>query len=110
MNTARPLDRTLGALADPHRRRVVDLLRERPYRAGELAQAIGLSPSAMSRHLKALRGTGLIEETHPDFDARVRIYQLRPQPMAELKAWLDETDRLWAQQLLAFKSHIESRE
>jgi DNA-binding transcriptional ArsR family regulator len=71
------VDRTLAALADPHRRRVVDLLRERPHRAGELAEAVGLTPPAMSRHLRALRQSGLVEESHPEFDARVRVYALR---------------------------------
>ncbi len=101
------LDRTLAALADPHRRRVVDLLRERPLRAGELAAATGLRPPAMSRHLRMLRQSGLIEESHPEFDARVRIYSLRPEPMANLKHWLEETERLWSAQLLAFKAHLE---
>ena len=61
----------------------------------------------MSRHLKVLRASGLVEERHPDFDARVRIYNLRPEPMAELKAWLEATERGWEQQLAAFKAHIE---
>lgn len=102
------IDRTLAALADPARRQVVDLLRERPHRAGELASAVGLSAPAMSRHLRALRATGLVEESHPHFDARVRIYRLRPEPMAQLKSWLDETEQLWAQQLVAFKAHVEA--
>jgi DNA-binding transcriptional ArsR family regulator len=101
------LDRTLAALADPHRRRTIDLLRERPHRAGELAQAIGLPAPAMSRHLTVLRRSGLVEETHPEFDARVRIYALRPEAMAGLRTWLEETERLWSAQLEAFKAHIE---
>lgn len=103
------IDRTLAALADPARRQVVDLLRERPRRAGELASATGLSPPAMSRHLRALRVGGLVEESHPAFDARVRIYRLRPEPMAQLKIWLDETEQLWTQQLSAFKTHLETK-
>jgi DNA-binding transcriptional ArsR family regulator len=102
------LDRTLAALADPHRRRVIDLLSERPHRAGELSEAVGLTPPALSRHLKLLRESGLVEEAHPPFDARVRIYSLRQAPMTELRAWLDETERLWADQLAAFKTHIEA--
>ena len=103
------IDRTLAALADPARRQVVDLLRERPRRAGELATATGLSAPAMSRHLRALRTSGLVEESHPTFDARVRIYRLRGEPMAQLKTWLDETEQLWTQQLAAFKAHLESQ-
>ena len=108
--TAQPafdLDRTLAALADPHRRRTIDLLGQRPHRAGELAQAVGLPAPAMSRHLTVLRRSGLVEETHPDFDARVRIYALRPEAMAGLKAWLEQTERMWSSQLAAFKAHVE---
>src|ERR1700694_1389804 len=71
------LDRTLAALANPHRRRVVDLLRDRPRRAGELAEATRISFPAMSRHLKLLRKSGLVEEDRDEFDSRVRIYRLR---------------------------------
>lgn len=101
------LDRTLAALADPHRRRVIELLRERPRRAGELADAVGLNPPALSRHLRTLKASGLIDEEHPAFDARVRIYSLRPKPIANLKAWLEQTEQLWQLQLAAFKAHLE---
>lgn len=101
------VDRVLAALADPHRRRVVELLRERPRRAGELARALRLNPPALSRHLRTLRVNGLIEESHPSFDARVRVYRLCPKPMEQLKSWLQETERLWSNQLTAFKVHLE---
>jgi DNA-binding transcriptional ArsR family regulator len=101
------VDRTLSALADPHRRRVVELLRERPRPAGELAREVGLAPPAMSRHLRTLKDSGLVEESHPEFDARVRIYALRPEPMVHLLRWLEEAERLWSEQLLAFKAHLE---
>jgi DNA-binding transcriptional ArsR family regulator len=101
------IDRTLAALADPHRRRIVELLRERPFRAGEIAEAIGLNPPALSRHLRTLKANELVEESHPDFDARVRIYTLRPAPMSELRTWLEQTEQLWAVQLAAFKAHLE---
>lgn len=101
------LDLTLAALADPHRRRVVDLLRERPHRAGELAQAVRVSFPAMSRHLKTLRKSGVVSEDRDEFDSRVRIYRLRPEAMAELKTWLAETDAMWARQLSALKAHLQ---
>jgi len=102
------LDRTLAALADPHRRRAVELLGERPRRAGELAQLLDLSPPAMSRHLRTLRMAGVVEEQSPDFDARVRVYALSARSMADLKIWLARTEAMWADQLTAFKSHIEA--
>jgi DNA-binding transcriptional ArsR family regulator len=106
---AERLDATLAALADPHRRRVVELLRERPHRAGELAEAAGLTPPAMSRHLRTLRLSGIVEERHDGFDARVRVYQLRPEPMADLATWLKQTEAMWADQLTAFRDHMEAK-
>jgi DNA-binding transcriptional ArsR family regulator len=103
------VDRTLAALADPHRRRVVDLLRERPRPAGELADEAGLSPPAMSRHLKTLRESGLVEEARDEFDSRVRIYRLRHEAMDDLKAWLAQTEAMWVRQLGAFKTHLKNR-
>ena len=105
--TASAIDATLAALADPHRRQVVDLLSLRPRPAGELARELGLAPPAMSRHLRTLKAVGLVEESHPEFDARVRIYALRPEPMVHLIHWLEESERLWSQQLAAFKAHLE---
>ena len=108
--TARPrLDATLAALADPQRRRVVDLLSERSRPAGELAQAVGISAPAMSRHLKTMRLSGLVEERHDGLDARVRVYSLRPEPMADLKKWLEQMEALWSEQLLSLEAHIEKR-
>lgn len=101
------VDRTLAALADPSRRRVVEVLASGPRRAGELASDAGVTAPAMSRHLRALKQAGLVEESHPDFDARVRIYRLRPESMTELKIWLERAERLWTDQLAAFKAHVE---
>ncbi|MBL8552065.1 MAG: winged helix-turn-helix transcriptional regulator [Hyphomonadaceae bacterium] len=101
------LDKTLAALADPHRRRTIDVLRRGPRRAGELAEMTGLTPPAMSRHLRTLRSAGLVEEAHANFDARVRVYALKSKPIAELRAWLEETEKLWGSQLTSLKSYIE---
>ncbi len=109
MSNKRNIDQTLAALADPYRRRAVELLGQRPRRAGELAEALGLPAPAMSRHLRALKQSGLVEETHPEFDARVRIYTLKDGAMADLKKWLADTERLWADQLVSFKAHVERK-
>lgn len=109
MSAKRTIDATLAALADPYRRRAVELLGQRPRRAGELADALGLPAPAMSRHLRALKQSGLVEETHPDFDARVRIYTLKDGAMADLRKWLADTERLWADQLSSFKAHVERK-
>lgn len=104
---AADLDDTLAALADPLRRRAVELLAERPRRAGELAVELGTTASTMSKHLRVLRTHGLVSDTHPDFDARVRIYSLRSAPMAALRSWLASAEAGWADQLDAFAAHLE---
>ena len=101
------LDRAFAALADPSRRRVVELLRERPRRAGELAAEAGLPPPTMSRHLRVLRESRLVEEDRDGPDQRVRVYRLRAEGLDELKRWLAETEQLWSEQLAAFKTHLE---
>jgi DNA-binding transcriptional ArsR family regulator len=102
------LDRTFAALADPARRGVVELLRKRPRRAGELAASLDLSPPAMSRHLRVLRTSGLVEEDHAGEDARVRVYRLRAAPFGALRRWVDDVESFWRLELDAFKEHAES--
>ncbi len=87
---------------------MIELLRERPRPAGDLARAVGLTPPAMSRHLRTLRQSGLVEESHTEFDARVRLYALRAGAMTDLLRWLEETERMWSEQLAAFKAHLEA--
>jgi DNA-binding transcriptional ArsR family regulator len=103
------LDDTLAALADPTRRQVVDLLRERPRRAGELAAGCATSAPAMSRHLRVLRASGLVEvePEQIEHDARLRIYRLRPEPFSTLEAWLGQVQSFWNEQLGAFKTYAE---
>lgn len=103
------LDGTLGALAEPSRRGVIELLRKEPRRAGELADALGLSAPAMSRHLKVLRDAGLVERAFDDDDARANVYRLKPERFAELRDWLEEVERFWTRQLAAFAQHAEKR-
>jgi DNA-binding transcriptional ArsR family regulator len=105
MNAA--LDTLLSALADPHRRRAVELLGEAPRRAGELAALLDIPPPAMSRHLRALREADLVSEIHPEGDHRVRIYSLRAERLSELKDWLARAEAGWSEQLAAFKQHVE---
>jgi DNA-binding transcriptional ArsR family regulator len=103
------LDATLFALADPNRRAVIDLLKTRPRRAGEIAAAVSLSPPALSRHLRVLRRTGLIDidQNEADEDARIRIYRLRKEPFDQLRGWLGEVETFWVSELAAFRDHVE---
>jgi DNA-binding transcriptional ArsR family regulator len=106
---AKRIDDAFAALADPARRRAVELLARQPRRAGELARTLRVSPSAMSKHLRILRDGGLVTEAHPAHDTRVRIYSLRSAPMADLRAWIDAAARGWTEQLSAFARHLERK-
>lgn len=99
----------MRALADPARRAVVDLLRGGPRPAGEIAASIGMTPAALSRHLRVLRATGMVEAAGAQHDARLRLYQLRQEPFVALQAWLDQVNAFWGEQLSAFRSHVERR-
>jgi DNA-binding transcriptional ArsR family regulator len=101
------LDATLEALADPTRRRVVELLRKGPRRSGDLAAGTRASAPAMSRHLRVLRAAGLVESESVDEDARVRLYRLRPERFVALQSWLDQVHAFWGEQLGSFKAHAE---
>jgi DNA-binding transcriptional ArsR family regulator len=103
------LDSALSALADPTRRAVVQLLREGPCRAGELAAALDLTPPGLSRHLRVLRRAGLIDDDEPQDDARVRLYRLEPAGFAPLRDWIDELEAFWGDQLAAFKTHAQAQ-
>jgi DNA-binding transcriptional ArsR family regulator len=99
---------TLSALADPTRRRVVELLRREPRRSSELADALETSRPAMSRHLKVLRRCGLVSERALDADHRTRVYRLEPEPFAALRQWVSEIEDFWGDQLDAFVAHAEA--
>jgi DNA-binding transcriptional ArsR family regulator len=99
----------LTALADPTRFRVVQLLSERPHRAGELAAASGTSPAAMSRHLRVLLEAGIVADERPAADARTRVFWLRPDAIASLRGWVDELQAAGDEQLASFKRHVEGR-
>jgi DNA-binding transcriptional ArsR family regulator len=109
MGARASLDETLIALADPTRRRVIDLLRKKPQRAGDLAAALSVSPPRLSRHLRVLRRSGLIEDSGVEHDARVAFYRLKPERFTLLRQWLEDVESFWAEELAAFKTHAERR-
>ena len=85
------------------------MLGVRPRRAGELADAAGMSAPAMSRHLKTLLDTGLIEDERTRDDARLRVFRLRPQSFVAVQAFLDQLQADWNVQLRSFKRHVEAK-
>jgi DNA-binding transcriptional ArsR family regulator len=95
---------TFGVLAEPTRRRILDLLRERARPVGELVDLLGLSQPGTSKHLRILREAGLVQVRQ---DAQRRWYELRPEPLAEIDAWLEPYRRLWAGRLDALERHLD---
>jgi DNA-binding transcriptional ArsR family regulator len=90
-------------LAEPTRRRMLDLLRVRPHLVGELTDRLGLSQPGTSKHLRVLREAGLVR-VRPE--GQRRWYELRPEPLAEVDAWLRPYRELWNQRLDALQRHL----
>jgi DNA-binding transcriptional ArsR family regulator len=95
---------TFDVLAEPNRRRILDLLLERPRSVGELVDRLELTQPGTSKHLRILREAGLVR-VRPD--AQRRCYELRPEPLAEIDAWLAPYRRLWASSLDALERHLD---
>jgi DNA-binding transcriptional ArsR family regulator len=96
---------TFEVVAEPTRRRILDLLRERSRPVGELVGLSGLSQPLVSKHLRVLREAGLVRVRQ---DAQRRWYELRPEPLAELDAWLAPYRRLWAGRFDALERHLDA--
>ena len=97
------MDAVLHALADRSRRTVLEILRDHPATAGELADALPIARPGVSRHLRVLREAGLVE-VHQQ--AQRRIYSLHPAPLAEVDAWLENYRALWLNRLDALHTEI----
>lgn len=97
------MDAVLQALADGSRRTLLEILKDHPATAGELADALPITRPGVSRHLRVLREAGLVDVRQ---DAQRRIYSLRPQPLAEVDDWLEDYRVLWRQRLDALHTEI----
>jgi DNA-binding transcriptional ArsR family regulator len=93
-----------AALAEPSRRQILDLLRERERSVGELVDRLRISQPGVSKHLRVLRAAGLV---HVRPDGRRRVYVLRAAPLADMDAWLAPYRRHWAERLDALERHLE---
>ncbi len=92
-------------LAEPTRRRILDDVRDKERSVGELVKRLRLSQPGVSKHLRVLREAGLVEVRK---DAQRRLYRVRPEPLAELDAWLEPYRRLWEERFDALERHLES--
>ena len=93
-----------AALAEPHRRQILDLLRDGERPAGELVKPLELSQPGVSKHLKVLRRAALVVVRA---DGKRRLYALRPEPLAEVDQWLEPYRGFWSKHLDALERHLE---
>ncbi len=96
---------TFTVLAEPTRRRILDLLREQPRSVGELVAELGLTQPGTSKHLKVLRDAGLVQVRR---DAQRRWYELRAEPLAEIDSWLAPYRALWTERLDRLERHLDT--
>jgi DNA-binding transcriptional ArsR family regulator len=94
-------------LAEPTRRRILDLLRERERSVGDLVTALGVSQPGVSKHLRVLREAGLVIVRQ---DAQRRWYRLNPAPLHEIDAWLQPYRQFWSDRLDALERHLDDGE
>jgi DNA-binding transcriptional ArsR family regulator len=96
---------TFAVVAEPTRRRILDLLRGRARSVGELVDQLGLSQPGVSKHLRVLREAGLVAVRR---DAQRRWYELRPEPLEEIDDWLEPYRQLWTDRLDALERHLDA--
>jgi DNA-binding transcriptional ArsR family regulator len=94
-----------AALAEPHRRQILDLLLDGERPAGHFVEILEIAQPTVSQHLKVLRESGLVDVR---IDANRRLYRLRMEPLAELDAWLTPYRQLWADALDALEHHLDT--
>ena len=96
-----------AVLAEPHRRRILDLLLEAERPVGDLVAELAVSQPAISKHLRVLREAGLVDVR---VDAQRRIYSVRAEPLRAVDEWLAPYRRLWASRLDALERHLDDME
>jgi DNA-binding transcriptional ArsR family regulator len=94
-------------LAEPTRRRILDQLLDRPRTVGDLVATLNVSQPSVSKHLRVLRDAGVVEARK---DAQRRIYELRPEALAEVLAWVEPYRKLWSGRLDALERHLDAKE
>ena len=92
-------------IAEPNRRRILDLLAESERPVGELVEHLELSQPAVSKHLRTLREAGLVDVRG---EAQRRLYRVRPEPLQAIDEWLSPYRQMWAERLDDLERHLAS--
>jgi DNA-binding transcriptional ArsR family regulator len=91
-------------IAEPNRRAILSLLVSSEQSVGEIERQLGMAQPTVSKHLRVLREAGFVEAT---VDAQRRLYRLRPEPLQEVDAWLDQFRRFWSARVDALERHLD---
>ena len=91
-------------LAEPNRRAILGLLAGSQRSVGEIERELGMTQPTVSKHLRVLRDAGFVEAT---VDAQRRLYRLRPEPFAEVEAWLTPFRKFWSAHVDALERHLD---
>jgi DNA-binding transcriptional ArsR family regulator len=103
---AAALDLSLfDVIAEPNRRRILDLLLERERPVGDLVEALDVSQPAVSKHLRVLRAAGLVESRT---DAQRRLYRVRAEPLHSIDEWLAPYRAMWSARLDDLERHLDA--
>jgi len=95
-----------GAVSDPTRRRLLDLLREEPAPVHALAESFDMSRPAVSQHLKVLKDAGLVSDVQV---GRLRLYRLNAEPLREIDAWMDHYRKFWPARLMKLGRYLKKK-
>ncbi|AMH43936.1 MULTISPECIES: ArsR/SmtB family transcription factor [Burkholderiaceae] len=98
------MESTFAVIAEPSRRAILSLLATSEQTVGDIEEKLKLSQPSVSKHLRVLREAGFVEAR---VDAQRRVYRIRPEPLAEIDAWLEPFRRFWSGHLDALESHLD---
>ena len=98
------MESSFAILAEPNRRAILGLLASSERSVGEIERRLRMRQTSVSKHLRVLREAGFVEST---VDAQRRLYRLKPEPLQEVDAWLDQFRRYWSAHVDALERHLD---
>jgi DNA-binding transcriptional ArsR family regulator len=101
------MDSAFQIIAEPNRRAILSLLVSSQQSVGEIERRLRMSQPTVSKHLRVLREAGFVEST---VDAQRRLYRLKPEPLHEVNAWLEQFRRFWSDRVDALERHLDRME
>ena len=98
------MDTSFAIIAEPNRRAILGLLASSEQSVGEIERRLGMPQPSVSKHLRVLREAGFVESR---IEAQRRVYRIRPEPLMEVDAWLEDFRRLWAVHVDRLERHLD---